>query len=194
VSALGVLPLKIRPNRIFDDSEFELRTISDDERRIIRDAIVPLYLARHSTSVPIPTFIEDVIQALKREDSEWATDELFSHLEPRLRELLSIEKLSLITKAHDVLIEHSQTYGKARIVSDVRPVFREDLQQGVAAAVIVHMLNVTYYHAGERDEFVVALDSKDIEQLMETLQRAKEKAKLLEALISSTDTPYIEVV
>jgi hypothetical protein len=192
VSALEGVPLKIRSNRIFDDSNFELKTVSEVDKRLIRDALMPLYLARLNTNVPVSTFTDDVLQALERK-TDGTSAESISKLGERLRELLSIEKLNLITKAHDVLTEHSQTYGKARIISDIRPVFGEDIQEGAAAAVIVHMLNIVYYQAGKRNDFVVALDSKDVEQLMETLKRAEEKAKLLESFIRSTNTPYIEI-
>lgn len=195
LTALHQVPLKIRPNRIFDDSNFKLATISEDDTRAIRDAVASLYVARiNNKEVSVSEFASDIIEALKRTKVEWATEESLKEIRERLVEVLSVETISLVAKAHDVIMEHAQTYSSARVISDIRPVFGKNTQEGAEAAVIVHMLNIGYFQSGERREFVVALDTKDVKKLAETLRQAEETTKSLEAIVSSTKIPYVEVV
>lgn len=195
VTALHQVPLKIRPNRIFDDSNFKLETISEDDTRAIRDAVASLYVARIHNEVSVSEFSNDIIEALKRTKVEWAaTEESLNRIRERLAEILSVETISLVAKAHDVIMEHAQTYNSARVVSDIRLVFGKNTKEGAEAAVIVHMLNIGYYQSGERHDFVVALDTKDVKELAEIFKQAQETTKSLEAIVSSTKIPYVEVV
>jgi hypothetical protein len=194
LTELQNIPLRIRAKRIIDDSTVTLKTISPDQSDLIRDALVPLYLARVNSDVKPETFVEDISESLKRQGEKWlVSDEILSRFKSRLLSLLSVDRLNLVIKAHDFLTEHSHTFGRARILSDIRPVF-QDKDQKASTAVIVHMLNIVYYQAGERHEFVVALDTKDLEQLTKTLNRATEEAKSLQLIIQSANMTHIEIV
>ena len=62
-----------------------------------------------------------------------------------------------------------------------------------AAAVLVHMLNITYYNARRRERFAVALDQKDLDKMIDVLERARAKEKTLRSMIKAQDVSYIEV-
>lgn len=194
MAALHQIPLKIKPNRIFDDSNFKLEAISEDDVRLIRDAVVSLYVARANNEVPVSEFANDIVEALKRTKVEWAaTEESHSKIRERLTEVLGVETLGLVAMASDVIMQHAQTYNSARVTSDIRPVFGKKTPERAEAAVIVHMLTIGYFRAGKRHEFVVALDTKDVKDLAEILKQAEEKTKSLESIVSSTKMPYVEV-
>ncbi|MDT7777666.1 MAG: hypothetical protein QOC99_178 [Acidobacteriota bacterium] len=55
------------------------------------------------------------------------------------------------------------------------------------------MLNVVYYEGDTRKELVVALDTKDIQLLMDALKRAEAKTDSLKKIIASTRMTYIGV-
>jgi hypothetical protein len=55
------------------------------------------------------------------------------------------------------------------------------------------MLNVIYYSAGRRETIAVALDEKDIDQLITVLERARVKGKTLRGTIEKTGIKYIGV-
>lgn len=198
LSALEGMPLKLRQHRIFDDSSLELKTISPDEAKSIKEALFPIISGQSAATTPVSEYVNSIADSLKGEGKEnikWThSDDTFNLLKQRLAQLLSIQSLQLIAKAHDILLEHAQTFSRARIVSDVRPVFGEKIEDSPSAAVIVHMLNITYHDASGWREFVVALDTKDIQLLMDTLERAKAKTESLKSVISSTNMTYIEVV
>lgn len=148
--------------------------------------------------MPASRYANDITESLKDvtgEESAWLqSEETSNRFKERLLQLLGVSTAQLIAKAHDILLEHAQTFSSARIVSDIRPVFGESVEAPPTAAVIVHMLNLVYFQAGERQEFVVALDTKDIQLLLDTLERAAKKTKSLESLIASTGMTYMEVV
>jgi hypothetical protein len=197
-AALKDVPLRIRQHHVFDDSEFKVSGISEREAKGIKEALLPLYSALAGGTVSVETYIDDITESLKeeeRDELDWINSEdVVSRFKQRLLRLLSISSLQLVAKAHDVLLEHEQTFSSARILSDIRPVFAENVEDPPSAAVIVHMLNISYRKAHQRREFVLALDVKDISYLIELLERAKAKTENLKSVIASSSMTYLDVV
>lgn len=198
LSALQNLPLKIHQFRGLDEATLEVPGIPSAEVKTIRNALFPLYRGRGSGKVPAAKYADDIAESLiglgEGRDAWLQNEESLRKFKERLVQLLSVREPQLIAKAHDVLLEHAQTFSSVRIVSDIRPVFGESVEDNPEAAVLVHMLNLVYYQGGERREFVVAMDAKDIQVLLEACDRAVKKTKTLEAVITSTNMTYIEVV
>jgi hypothetical protein len=71
--------------------------------------------------------------------------------------------------------------------------FGDSVEESPKGALIVHMLNLGYYKDNESHDFVVALDTKDVEDLIVILERAKAKTEGLKSVIASTKLPYIEI-
>jgi hypothetical protein len=194
-AALENLPTRISQKRIFDDSGIDLRSIPPADLAAIKEALFPIYLGRANINVPASEYANDIAQSLKGTDAEWThSEEVLDRLKERLSQLLSLDRPRLIAKANDVLTEHERVYSKARIFSDIRPVFGESPEQSPEAAVIVHMLQIAYRQDGDRHEFIVALDTLDVQKLIDALERAKAKAESLKSVVSSTDMAYVEVV
>jgi len=83
---------------------------------------------------------------------------------------------------------------QARILTDLRPVFRADAQTP-AAHVIVHNLKLSYrsgFNLEQRD-FFIALDHKGLDTLTVVLERAKSKDAALEKLSEKLDIPVLKV-
>ncbi|HWT01915.1 MAG TPA: hypothetical protein VN256_16830 [Pyrinomonadaceae bacterium] len=197
VSALDNIPPKILQHRVVDISTIKLTTLSPEDTKALNDALAPLFRSMRGGDVEPAQYAKDIGDSIREDipdEAAWAqSKEQLAQFKERLTRLLNAPSLQLIAKAHDVLLEHAQTFSSARIVSDIRPVFRDSVDDQPVAAVIVHMLNLTYFQAGERQEFVVALDTKDIQDLLDTCERAKKKTERLKAVIGSSDMTYIEV-
>ncbi|MEK6336814.1 MAG: hypothetical protein AABM67_17955 [Acidobacteriota bacterium] len=198
LAALEKIPLKIHTTRIFEDASlFEVKTLTHDEVKLIRDTLFPLYVGRAGT-VPVSKYVDEVAESLvelKRDDLAWTQSaESLEHFENRLETLLSVRAIETVARAQDLQIEHDKLYAFSRVASQIRPVFNEDLENPPTAAIIEHMLTINYHDAGKRCSFVVALDVKDVEELAETLKRAEAKTESLKSIIASTGLAYIEVV
>ena len=116
-------------------------------------------------------------------------------LSDRIKSLLSFDKTMAVTaKAFDVMTEHARTFCRARILSDIRPVFT-NLDEFASAAVIIHNLQIGFHEGGtgEHKEFYVALDTNDIQNLKEVIERAEKKTVALEAILNTSKVPYLEV-
>lgn len=113
--------------------------------------------------------------------------------ESDLAELLSFQRsLGVTSKALDVMTEHERTLCQARILSDLRPVFREKVEEGPAAAVIVHTLRIRFHSGEETAEFFVAMDGQDLAELKRLVDRAIQKDIRLRELAAKADLPCLE--
>ncbi len=115
-----------------------------------------------------------------------------SLLAERIKQLIEIDSVGITAKATDVLTEHQRIFCHARILSDIRPVFSEDLH-AAESALIVHTLQIGFYENGEHKEFYVALDTDDIEKLKKIVERAESKTTMLEGVLKKSDLTYLKV-
>ncbi len=110
-------------------------------------------------------------------------------LQARLRELLTVETISLHVKAWQLLYEEERYITSLRIVTDLRPLFDDSGSEQLGAVVVNH-LHVAYNEDRRRHNVFFALDENDIEQLMVIAARAKTKIAALQKKVeamSSTD-------
>lgn len=102
------------------------------------------------------------------------------------------ESLGVTAKALSVRSEYAAIYCRARIVTDVRPIFGPDPTTAPLAAVIVHTLRITYHDGDSHKDFYVALDAGDLRQMRELAERASKKEASLKAEIVRTRMRYLE--
>jgi hypothetical protein len=94
-------------------------------------------------------------------------------------------------KAMDVVLDHSHVFFHAKILTDIRPVFNTK-GDSIDAAVIVHNLRIHYEEDSDHKDFYVALDTSDIQELREVLDRADTKAKCLQGLVKKSGVSYLD--
>jgi hypothetical protein len=191
-SVLENLPLRIKQGTIFDYTELEIRSIPPNDVGSIQDALFPIYIAQGTTDRAASTYISDIIETLQ-EDEETSEDAI-ARLKERLTRLLELERPKLIAKANDVLTGQKPTYLSGRVFTDIRSVFTDDIEQSPQAAVVVQVLRLSYYKDRTPREFTIALDGKDVQQLIDILERAKKKAETLRSVIASANMNFIDIV
>jgi hypothetical protein len=163
---------------------------ADELAARIRDAVPEL--AQHADDVVEVILIVDLLResrgASPEEMAEWLRDaqgmpgtaEDRSILARRLAQSLSAPAILVTAKAVDLLLANERNFNSARIVTELRPVFGEDVSKEPAAAVLVHRLELDYFRAsGRRDTFHVGLDEGDLEILGAAVARAQAKAKTM---------------
>lgn len=165
----------------------------DDLVRIMR-ILFTLYSLRARASLSAPDFARDILRAM--DETGFAGLELSGQdresFEDRLIQLLGADNIEIGLKANELLIDHEHTIHSARVLTDIRPVFGDDPENGPKAAVIVHMLKISYHdESNEVKEFYVALDTGDVDRLVDTLERADAKAKGLSETLRDTSITYI---
>lgn len=135
-------------------------------------------------------FVDDLIKSSGLEIPEGEQ----SAFRERLLQFLAVNSIVVTAKAFNILSSHEHTLNNVRILTDIRPIFQEDDSDAPSAAVIVHMLRISYKESQEDKEFFVAMDNSDIDKLEVTLKRAKAKAQSIQGILESTNVPYLGVI
>lgn len=99
--------------------------------------------------------------------------------------LLSIPSLALSFKSYTLSREHSNIIEEARVFTDIRPCFFEDISSSVEYANIFHTLKLVYdTHTGTED-ITLTITSKNLKKLKEQLERAEKKEISLKKSLKS---------
>ena len=105
-------------------------------------------------------------------------------LKLRLTTLLNNEQVYYASKSSVVLTEHGNVFIQARVLTDIRPIFSINVQETPKAGMIIHNLHIHYQgdQEGDHKDLFLALDSKDIKSLKDSLIRAEQKESALQKL------------
>jgi hypothetical protein len=109
-----------------------------------------------------------------------------------LQRLIELEVLATTAKALAVLTRHEHVFQDARIMTDIRPVFRDDPSERPTGAVIIHTLSLEHYTDGETRTFNVAMDAGDLAKLGAAIERATAKGGALVDVIESCGLALFE--
>lgn len=123
------------------------------------------------------------------------SDEELKRFEQRLTQLLVLAvdgSISISSKAIDLLQEYDRILLNSRIITDIRPVFKSETQEGIAGALIVHTLKIEYQDAGGLKEFYVALDSNDVKNLQEQLSESLVKTEVINSILNKANILYLD--
>ena len=156
--------------------------ISPEDTRRILILLLSMQSGRRQNNASPVDFVESIISGTLAEgevkidvnDVEWVKTSLVR--------LLNCEPIYTPTyKALRLQTESQRVFEDARIITDVRPVFQEDIETGMVGAVISHSLRISYTEAGyERSlEFFVGLRTSELKLLQQQVERAIKKAEYL---------------
>jgi len=178
-----------------EQSPESLREISGlpaDASRLLAETLNNLYVVRAYHDVPTDEFVSDVFESLTEHGELKPSDE--SRFRERLLRLLDIESLTVTAKGLVLQGEYAYTFCDVRIMTDIRPVFGQDVSAPPPAMLLTHTLKIDYHGtAGHLHEFYIALRPDDLAQLREVLDRAEVKAKSLESLLKPLNTRLIGI-
>jgi hypothetical protein len=158
-----------------------VKKLSKSDLAEMLQALRALYDVRSNSEVPTSQFVEDVLTAVQEIQQEtWNGEELAAARE-KLRSLLSIESIRLYSNAKSAQWDDERTFCKAKIITELRPVFSDELENGPKAMVILHRLKLGYHqNRGKHQDFYVSLDTEDLEALKDAIARAEVKSASLQ--------------
>lgn len=171
-----------------EDIAAALSTAGVSTRAISVDKLAEAILSLHQSAATETIEKEDVAKEAAKHIIKSASGEETAFtstqeelLTSRILGLFQISSLWLSTKATILSLQNERLFRKARLFTDIRPVFRGNSSvTEPEGAVLLHQLKVEYFSfSGDMGEFFITLDSEDLKQFTETLQRALEKARVL---------------
>jgi hypothetical protein len=130
--------------------------------------------------------IEQFVDALSNSPQlKDLTEAQHAKLRERTPRILSSRTLTTIARAGRVLTDHERVFHRARLHTDIRPVFRDD-SDIPSGAVLIYTLRIDAHKLGAQESFSFALDDKDLRRLKEMLDRAIEESNGVKRLLEST--------
>ena len=154
------------------------------------DSLVAALLSARSVRGSTPS---EIARDLSRSEDLALESGEQERLQNRLAELLGLEALATTSNAVDLLTQHPQNFRAARVFSDIRPVFGDDVQAPPAGAVIVETLQIGVWSKdGSTDVVYVAMDESDLRELRLAIDRALDKTETLKAMLVSQKLAYFE--
>lgn len=161
----------------------------------ITETVMSMQTARLRLGVAATEFITAVFSSDNIQDLKLPLEK-HGLCRDRLQQIMAIDSILITAKAASVLTAHESPFESARVFTDVRPIFGE--QDPVSenakprAAVLVHMLQLRLAGEESRREIYVALDNRDLQTLIDALNRAKAKAEELSEFVTRGGLPYLE--
>jgi hypothetical protein len=103
-------------------------------------------------------------------------------LENKISNILNdCKNLRLTFKALNLLSENDQIFREARIISDIRLIFNDDLSNSNRAGIIIHKLKIEFQKDLEVKDFYLSLDTNDLHKLKKQIDRALDKEEAIKS-------------
>lgn len=189
IAALESAPPISNPEEMTAHIAKELPSIPSEKLEQVINVLYTLYFVRELSGVRPSQFFEDLMEGIRKNSSEPAKG--ISKLESQLEKLLSIETLTIISKAARLQRDGERLYCDAKVLSDIRPVFGSEPTGRPAGAVLIHTLKIGYHEGRDLREIHLALDSDDLEALSAVVRRAQAKDKTLRDLLKKSKLPNL---
>jgi hypothetical protein len=157
------------------------------------ERVVDFLLSANDLKITSGLSVEEIVAGISDSFISENTVEIeVENVRSRLSQFLSSEsQISLVSKIRSVYLEHEMVFDSCRVLTDVRPVFNDDISE-IPAALIVHNLKINYLNADKSMSFFVALDDSDVDSLIADLTRAKRKALLIKKSLDESSLKFIE--
>jgi hypothetical protein len=200
---LSTLTPILTPEEIPEQIASKLNLWNGEEARRAVKGILGLSAFRAQSGQKLESLTSDLISALQADTGveETSPEEktkliLSSAQEPEFRNVLlrlfSIVALDVTAKALGVLTDNQRSFVSGRVLSDIRPIFQDEISAGPMAGVIVHSLKLEYMESNQLQEFFVSLDSKDLQFMLDLIQRAIKKDVAMRALLEKAQVQFLE--
>lgn len=189
VASLSSCPPNFSADRFADRVGAALSQIKPQDAKQMIQAVIGLHYAKVQAGKSASEISGDVVKAVAESTPDLQRQSEL--LGQRLSQLLEVESLVVTAKALTILAEHERVFLRARILTDMRPIFRDDVATDPVAALVVHVLKLEYHRFGRTEEFFVALDSGDISALAGVIKRAEAKEVRVSDLLSRLGLPHL---
>jgi hypothetical protein len=123
--------------------------------------------------------IAGIRHGLRTTASPWdsAMLERWGAIEPSFRALISSSKVQTTAKALDLSYDYANLLQTTRIVTDIRPVFDNDVTR-IDGAVISFTLRLNYDNVEGSHSLSIAMNQADVESLRQQCEKALKKSAL----------------
>lgn len=154
-----------------------------------------LYRVRGHDSTELPAFVDAIVEAIRSAGDPKLTlaAEDVARTTATLLRLLSATEFSVTVKAQDLASEAQRMLYGSRVLTDVRPVFRESVSDEPAGMLIIHTLKIEYHiHDYRHEDIYLTIPPDQLITLRDAITRAIAKAETLQTRLSSAGFVYLD--
>lgn len=137
--------------------------------------------------------LDEMIRGVSASEQLGLADSDSERLAARIMGLIQHGPIQMLQKGAALALQHDRLFLDAQIITDVRPVFGDDVEEGMAAAVLTHSLRIDFVQAGRNESFYVTLDPLDLENMHQVVGRAINKSDFLGATLESAGIANLTV-
>jgi hypothetical protein len=182
IAAISAVKIRSTAKEMCDAIRDQTTLIDHDDLSAIIGTLYSLYHVREFSEVRTDRFISDILDwILKQERLGKQIEDDIPRVRKLFRSLLKIDTLNALTKAIKLQRAGERIFCDSRIITDIRPVFGNDISEGPASAVITHTLRLGFHSDGDgpHQSFYLTLDEADLHSLSDDIHRAIDKAEAL---------------
>jgi hypothetical protein len=152
--------------------------IGSDPALSVASALLRLAQVRRVHDVAPDEVMKAFTADLQRQSSatRWSETQLaqWAVVAPLVAQLLALEAVVVLEKAVELSYAFPLLFAGARVLTDVRPVFNEEGDK-MRAAVVTNTLEIRFSDDGEPKVIQLAVDAKDLGQIVKVCERARAK-------------------
>ncbi len=172
----------LQPEVLIDEVATVLADRNESERLLT--SILSLHGMMRQFAIPPKQVCESLGEALER-DAEWDDDEIkeWRAVEPFVEKLLSTKGVRVVGRALDLAYEYSNLFRRARILTDIRPLYNDDATT-IDGAIVSFTLRLRFDGSDGDHALSIAMDEVDVESMKAQCERALVKARTALALMN----------
>ncbi len=110
----------------------------------------------------------------------------------RLYSALKLPSIADSANAADISTEYDALFHIARCFTDIRPILGRERGSNISGAVVVHSLKFDYFTSGDLQSLTLTLSSEDLQQLIDTLNSAKEASTRINEMVRASGLRLFE--
>ena len=196
LSALSTASVELDSDELLDHVVNGAPSFEPNDTKEILKTVRQIAGVKEILEVSAHVFVGDIVEEMGEiEEDEFRLDQVRqSQLRDRLTALTETPAIEFYAKARSLWQDRENSYCRARIITDLRPVFGSDVRQSPKAVLVTHTLRITYHHGhqGKLRDLFLTLRSEDLDQLAELVERAKTKAESLHVFSAAADLREID--
>ena len=171
------------PSGISSFAESVAASTPFEQRNAVTLIDMAMSIVRRSDTLgtDLDELIADLLSASELGLDEHEMKSLASLIKP----IVSCHPLRVLAKSLSLLRAYDSLFLDAKIVTDIRPVFGEDVTEGPEAAVLAHLLDIDILRSGEKESIHMVLEHDDLLNIRNVIDRAIAKSTSLKETLKA---------
>lgn len=195
ISILENEPINYDSKKMIESSANKVKTTSLNDAEEIIGTIYSLYELKNHLPLSESAFIDIIADAMNsgENNSLKLANENLEEFKQKLSAFLNVNSLSIRTKAGNIRVDHNNILKNTSLITDIRPVFGNNVDDLPLGMVLVHTLKIVYEQNDELKKFYVALDDNDLTTFINSLKRAQNKSESLRKFTNKVGLQNLDI-